>query len=125
MSREPVRWTNPSQPQTLQVAVFLLYATAVFSVLSLLRGGILLLPLVAGEVAAGFGVANEKKWGYWLGVAMAFAPFALRFFLYRSIGAALGLGPSVLSLINVMFEVALVALLLHPQSREYQRIWFK
>jgi hypothetical protein len=24
-----------------------------------------------------------------------------------------------------MFEVALVALLLHPQSREYQRIWFK
>jgi hypothetical protein len=24
-----------------------------------------------------------------------------------------------------MFEIALVALLLHTQSREYQRIWFK
>jgi hypothetical protein len=24
-----------------------------------------------------------------------------------------------------MFEVALVLLLLHPQSREYERIWFK
>ena len=28
-------------------------------------------------------------------------------------------------IVNLMFGVALVALLLHPQSREYQRIWFK
>jgi hypothetical protein len=28
-------------------------------------------------------------------------------------------------LITLMFEIALLALLLHPQSREYQRIWFK
>ena len=28
-------------------------------------------------------------------------------------------------LINLLFEVALVALLLHPMSRDYQRIWFK
>jgi len=27
--------------------------------------------------------------------------------------------------IELMFEVALVLLLLHPQSRDYQRIWFK
>jgi hypothetical protein len=28
-------------------------------------------------------------------------------------------------LLTLMFEIALLALLLHPQSREYQRIWFK
>ena len=27
--------------------------------------------------------------------------------------------------INLAFMVVLVALFLHPQSREYQRIWFK
>ena len=37
-------------------------------------------------------------------------------------------GSSVLTstaIINLMFDGALVALLLHPMSREYQRIWFK
>jgi hypothetical protein len=28
-------------------------------------------------------------------------------------------------IINLIFDGALVALLLHPQSRDYQRIWFK
>ena len=123
MSREPVRWTNNSQPQTLQIAVFLLYATALFTlVFSLASGavpGILLMAVVAAGVAAGLGVANEKRWGYWLGVVVAFLPFALRLW-FGGVDAVLG-G----SLINLMFEVALVALLLHPQSREYQRIWFK
>jgi hypothetical protein len=26
---------------------------------------------------------------------------------------------------NLLFEIALIAALLHPQSREYQRIWFR
>ena len=30
-----------------------------------------------------------------------------------------------LAIISFLFDVALVALLLHPMSREYQRIWFK
>jgi hypothetical protein len=29
------------------------------------------------------------------------------------------------ALISFLFAVALVALLLHPMSRDYQRIWFK
>ena len=29
------------------------------------------------------------------------------------------------SLLGLMFAIALIALLLHPQSRDYQRIWFK
>ena len=30
-----------------------------------------------------------------------------------------------MNIINLMFAVALVALLLHPMSRDYERIWFK
>ena len=37
-------------------------------------------------------------------------------------GAALLTSTAVISL---LFDGALVALLLHPMSREYQRIWFK
>lgn len=107
---ETRRWTNPTQPQTLQIAVFLLYINAV---LALLRGGLI---EVALGGAGGFGIANERKWGYWVGLAAACLPFAVR----------LAFGGPLLgySLINLMFEVALVALLLHPQSRDYQRIWF-
>jgi hypothetical protein len=105
---ETRRWTNPSQPQTLQIAVFLLYINAVldilFGALFSLQGVL----MAAGGVAAGFGIANEKRWGYALGLVVA----VLRVIFY-------GFG-----VINLMFEIALVALLLHPQSREYQRIWF-
>src|SRR2546423_1401107 len=64
---EPRRWTNPSQPQTLQIAVFLLYINAFFALLGGLFSPIGLL-LVAGGVGAGFGIANERKWGYGLGL---------------------------------------------------------
>jgi hypothetical protein len=47
---------------------------------------------------------------------MAFLPFVYRLATHQSL-----LGYSV---INLMFEAALVALLLHPQSRDHQRIWF-
>lgn len=117
---ETRRWTNPHQPQTMQIAVFLLYANAVFTLFSLLRYNVfplLFLLAVAGSVAAGFGIANEQRWGYVLGVAMSLFPFGLR--VYYDIGIF------STGLINLMFEVALVALLLHPQSRDYQRVWFK
>ena len=35
-------------------------------------------------------------------------------------------GPTALSHpIGLLFEVALLALVVHPQSRDYQRIWFR
>jgi hypothetical protein len=110
---ESRRWTNPSQPQTLQIAVFLLYINAFFALLSLSGIGIL---LAAGGVGAGFGIANERKWGYGLGLAMAFLPFAITLLS--------GHGLIGTDLVTLAFEIALVALLLHPQSRNYQRIWF-
>jgi hypothetical protein len=114
------RWLNQGQPQTLQIAVFLLYFNAVFGVFDMLSFRVfapLLFASAAGQVGGGYGIANEKKWGYYLGVAMAFLPFALR--LYYGVPLAGG------SLLNLLFEVALIALLLHPQSRDYERIWFK
>jgi hypothetical protein len=115
------RFTNPAQPQTLQIAVFLLYFNAVLLLFALLRAGVfplIYLILVFGSGAAGYGIANERKWGYGLGIAMAFLPFLYSFYLNGNPFA----GADILSL---MFEIALVALLLHPQSRDYQRIWFK
>ena len=114
------RWLNPTQPQTLQIAVFLLYINAVFIVLTFLRTGWLPFLIIAGGgVGAGYGIANERKWGYGLGIVMSFLPFALRAY-YGGLGNIL-----TTDALSLMFEIALVALLLHPQSRDYQRIWFK
>ncbi|MGH9164331.1 MAG: hypothetical protein ACRDZW_02310 [Acidimicrobiales bacterium] len=118
---ETRRWTNHSLPQTLQIGVFLLYANAVFAVFDMVRFEVfplLSVAVVAGSVAGGWGIANLKRWGYYLGVAMAFAPFILRVY-YLGADALLSA-----DLVALMFEVALVALLLHPQSRDYQRIMF-
>jgi hypothetical protein len=114
---ESRRWVNPTQPQTLQIAVFLLYLNGIFT---LLFGGLfpgLWIPIIVGSIAAGYGIANERKWGYGLGVAMALLPFALII--------ANRANPLNGGIINLLFEAALVALLLHPMSRDYQRIWFK
>jgi hypothetical protein len=114
---ESRRWVNQTQPQTLQIAVLLLYFNGI---ITLLFGG-LFIPLgaviIIGSIAAGYGIANERKWGYILGVAMALLPFAL-VIATRS-------NPLNGGIINLLFEIALAALLLHPQSRDYQRIWFK
>ena len=113
--QEPRRWTNPSQPQTLQIAVFLLYANAAISVFYMLLGAppLFVLPTAVVGIAAGYGIANEKKWGYWVGLAIASVPF-----VFILLGAPI-------NVIGLMFDIALLALLLHNQSREYQRIWFK
>lgn len=111
------RWIDTTQPQTLLIAVILMYVDAAFT---LLQGGFLnpiLLLIAAGDVAAGWGISNEKKWGYGLGIVMAILPFVLRLVFLHN--------PLATDLITLMFQIALVALLLHPQSREYQRIWFK
>ncbi len=115
------RFLNPAQPQTLVIAVFLLYLGAGFLLFALLVNGqfpLLYLALVAGGFAAGWGISNEFKWAYALGLVVAVLPFAVRFY-YTGNPVSTG------SLLNLMFEIALVALLLHPQSRDYQRIWFK
>ena len=72
--------------------------------------------LYAAQVAAGYGIANEQRWGYGLGVGVAGLALVL---------ALIGSAIFRRNIIGLMFDVALLALLLHPQSRDYQRIWFK
>jgi hypothetical protein len=120
------KWLDRTQPQTLYIATMLMYFNAVLSLLFLaeytnvslfgLRHGLVLLELflIVGQAAGGFGIANEKKWGYFLAVVAAIVLLLATLVSYTGGG-----------LINLIFAVALVALLLHPQSREYRRIWFR
>lgn len=94
----------------------LCYITAVFGLLTLFALGLLsLIPL--GLAFGAYGIANEKRWGYWLAVVLAALNVVGGLYL-----VATGAGISIL---NLLFDVVLAALLLHPHSREYQRVWFK
>ena len=119
MPSSSLRWVDRSQPQTLMSATVLLYINAV---LALIGGGLWTVwygvpigaVLVVGQAAAGLGIANEKKWGYWLGVALTagWVAFLIHYF-------------SFVFIISLLFYIALLALLLHPQSRAYRKIWFR
>ncbi|MBO0747724.1 MAG: hypothetical protein J2O47_05205 [Acidimicrobiaceae bacterium] len=111
------KWLDRTQPQTLVSATLLMYINAVLGLLGTFAGGgasIFGLLLLAGPVAAGWGIANEKKWGYWLGVVLT----ALA--LIETIAFFSGT-----AIITLLFYGALLALLLHPQSREYRKTWFR
>ena len=119
---EPTRWINQSQPQTLYMAQILLYINAA---VTFLFGGFaspLGLVIIAAWVGAAFGIANEKRWGYLLGLAAT----GLRVLLFVwALLIDFGLLFDIGFLINAVFPVAMLLLLIHPQSREYQRIWFR
>jgi hypothetical protein len=114
------RWFNQSQPQTLQTAVILLYFEGVLGLLRLaaIFGGIL---VCVAMVVGAFGVANDKKWGYGLALAAAIVDVALILLIFGPVTALTNLS----LIIPLMVGGALVALLLHPMSRSYQRIWFR
>ncbi|HML01239.1 MAG TPA: hypothetical protein VEJ21_05190 [Acidimicrobiales bacterium] len=117
MSNEPRRFFDASQPQTLQGAVMLCYITAAFGLISLLLGlGLGLVPLLLA--VGGYGVANEKRWGYWLAAVLAVLNLLTVLWLVF-------VGFSFSFVLSLLFAAVLVGLLLHPQSRHYERIWFK
>lgn len=112
------RWFPKNQPQTLQIAVALLYwNSALGLVLGLLSRGFgahLTLLIVLCEFAGAYGIANERRWGYVLALCSAIPALALTL-----LGGFLGGG-----LLDFVFQLALVALLLHPHSRSYYKSWF-
>ncbi len=118
-------WVNPRQPQTLYIAQLLLYFQGGFALVLGLIGGRLLsvyaLAIAVGKVTAAFGIANERRWGYRLGVAIAALPLVLRVLLALT-DTLRWLWADV---IDLLFDVALAALLLHPMSRSFQRYWPK
>jgi hypothetical protein len=111
------RFLNQSQPQTLVNATILCYIQAFFGLIG--SGGFIALVLIAaGQGIGGFGIANEKRWGY--GLALGCGALNVVAWLYF-------FGTSVFGfpiIISFAFAVLLVALLVHPMSRDYQRIWF-
>jgi hypothetical protein len=112
------KWFPSHQPQTLQIACGLLYWNALISLISgLFAGGIgrLFLLLLVIEVAGAYGIANERKWGYGLAIGSAVLPLFLLFISGSLAGAVLSL----------IFYIALLALLLHPMSRGYVKVWFR
>ncbi|MEY2469652.1 MAG: hypothetical protein QOF21_2350 [Actinomycetota bacterium] len=136
------RWVNQSQPQTLVIATFLLYFGAVIALINSSSTGLGIallgrslnqfdnielvenfarLFIVVGGVAAGYLIANERKLGYFLGVATAALPLVAKLLIV----VRFRVSPLDFELVNLLFEVALLALLLHEQTRNYIRIWFK
>lgn len=113
------RWINQSQPQTLQGAVLFCYLNAALSLIYalVLGASLLYLPTIILAVAA-YGIANEKKIGYWGGVVLA----CLNVLGILAILVVLG---SFGGILNLLFAGILVGLLLHPESRGYVRTWFR
>jgi uncharacterized membrane protein (DUF2068 family) len=121
------QWLNRSHPPMLFVAVFLCYFQAVSGILGLLgfSTGVLAnstgvyLFIVFGLGVGGVGIANDKKWGYWLAMAAAFVHLAMYFILteLEFLGTTL--------IVSFIFDLALVGLLTHRQIREYTRVWFR
>jgi hypothetical protein len=109
------RWVDRTQPQTLMMATVLMYINAALGVLfGLAFVSPLLAVLVLGPIAAGWGIANEKKWGYWLGLSLTLVEV-----VYLLLHVWYG------SIITLLFYIALAALLLHPDSRSYRKTWFR
>ncbi len=148
---DPKKWFDRMQPQTLQIATWLLYFDGFFALVSLIDksgylgylrfqypfGSLLGIISVALYVFGGWLMANDLKIGYKLSVIAAASPFVLRFLAVRSLAqnfetqSPIGLSDYVTgrifggSVLSSAFDIAVLALLLHTQSREHQRIWYR
>ena len=132
------RWINQTQPQTLVIAVFLLYFTAAFVFLG--NGpdiGAALgninnyreienfgrLFVAAGGIYAGYAISNDQKLGYYIGIAVAALPLVAK--LIICVRFKVSPLDARFDLVDWLFDIAMFALLVHEQSRNYVRIWFK
>jgi len=118
------------------ISQWLLYFNAFWAVLGIFTGGlmssalgaVLLVGSLGANVYGAYGIANELKVGYQVAIVASFLPFAIRLIVVFQAGAPLvrNLGFVLVpgGIINAIFVYALVALLLHPQSRDHQKIWF-
>ena len=118
------------QPQTLQIATWLLYINGFFALANFMDsqmeigyirqvytfGPVYGLVVIAAHVLGGLLMANDLKIGYKIALVAAFSPFVSNLIVYRSLIAH--------SFLNAAFDIALIALLLHTQSRAHQKVWF-
>jgi hypothetical protein len=115
------RWLNRSQPPYLQNATILFYINAAFALISFGSDPFFMLKLFG--LGAGFGIANDKKWGYILGAVVAIIPLVVT--LSWIVGGHFNSYTFFDLIISLMFQILLIVFLFHPISRNYQRIWFK
>jgi hypothetical protein len=141
--RQPLdtrKWFDRMQPQTMQIATWLLYLNGFFALIGFMDksdwigfarvdkgalGSLIGLVVVASFIGGGYLMANDRKIGYRLALVAAFSPFILRIWIlwsYPGWGAIDKITGN--DTIGFIFEAALCALLLHPQSREHQRLWY-
>jgi hypothetical protein len=111
---------NQSLPQTLVIAQLLCYVDAFFSIVYGVPtySPVLKFLVIFGLFIGGLGIANERKWGYATAVFASVLQVALYVAWFKSDVFQFDV------LVTVLFDVALVALLLHPQSRKHQKVWF-
>ena len=136
----PRKWFDRMQPQTMQIATWLLYLNGFFALISFMDksdaigfarldkgalGSLIGLIVVASFIGGGYLMANDRKIGYKLALVAAFSPFALRVWVLWSY-SGYGILDKITGndTIGFIFEAALCGLLLHPQSREHQRLWY-
>lgn len=141
---EPRKWFDRMLPQTLAVALWLLYIDGAFSLINfidmrsdigLLRvtGGLnvlFALVSIAAYVLAGFLMANGKLLGWYVGIFASFTPLLSRFLVASSLsdmGYDMSLRNRLMGAdtVGFLFEVALIVLILHPMSRVHARRWFR
>jgi hypothetical protein len=137
---DPRKWFDRMQPQTMQIATWLLYLNGFFALIGFMDksdwigfarvdkgalGSLIGLVVVASFIAGGYFMANDRKIGYRLALVAAFSPFALRIWILWSYPGFSAIDKVTGNdTIGFIFEAALCALLLHPQSREHQRLWY-
>ena len=122
---EPRVWVNRHQPQTLYIAQLLMYFQGglglLFAVIGIRGLTVYSLVIAAGKLAAAYGIANEMRWAYRLGVVIAALPILVLLLLAFTDD----LGWLWADPLGLLFDIALLALLLHSHSRSYQRYWPK
>ena len=141
------RWVNPSQPDLLQIATWIGYFRGVFTLLFVLDVQFRVFPLsdpsrngasnpllqigLAVLLAGGaYLLANGRRLGWQLLLVGAALPLVAR--LLVAFGIRLDGGPDFdaispldYDVLGLIFEVALVALLVHPRSRQYEKVWLE
>jgi hypothetical protein len=138
---DPRRWFDRGLPQTLQIALWLLYVNGAFTLAYLLDqrdyvgalrsttafGFLWGLVIVAAHAGGGFLMANGRRLGHLLAILAAFSPFLLRWWVLWQLPAPVRITDVVTGrdTLSFLFEIALVALVLHPQSREHVRRWMR
>lgn len=114
---EQRRFLNTHQPRTLVIATVLLYIEAFFLVF---RPFMLTMVLAFILAAGAFGIANERRWGYNMGIVGAVLNFLLTLYSLGGLSAF-----QSAEVFYVIIPGALVLLLIHPESRNYERIYFR